>query len=67
MNIMGINIGAPNTVGQMVNVAELYGLSAGSVIDLMAQYMQVLTGTSAATTTVKPHATAYVVLYLWSY
>jgi hypothetical protein len=30
---MGINIVAPNTVGAMVNVAEMYGLSAGSVVD----------------------------------
>ncbi len=37
MSLMGINIGAPATVGHIVNVAELYGLSAGTIVDFTGQ------------------------------
>ena len=38
MSLMGVNIGAPDTVGHIVNVAELYGLSAGTIVDFTGQY-----------------------------
>ena len=38
MSLMGVNIGTHNTASQLVNIAETYGLSSGTIVDFIGTY-----------------------------